>query len=104
MYRPKSVRDLLCLKSRECAKSKNPKSRDYSTFNLKYFATLVICGFVNPSEFYVKMEHFCAFHRKVELAIQVHYSADWRLQNYMRFFISLDLDDFNIFLYLTSKI
>ena len=29
MYRPSSVAGLLCSKSRECPKSKNPKSRDY---------------------------------------------------------------------------
>ena len=31
MYRPSSVADLWCSKSRECAKSKNPNSRDYCT-------------------------------------------------------------------------
>ena len=40
MYRPKSVRGLLCLKSRECAKSKNPKSRDYS---------VILNGFVHAT-------------------------------------------------------
>ena len=35
MYRPASVAGVKCSKSRECPKSKNPKSRDYCTFTVK---------------------------------------------------------------------
>ena len=42
MYRPSSVAGLQCSKSRECAKFKNPKSRDYCTLN-GYFKMGATC-------------------------------------------------------------
>ena len=41
MYRPSSVAGVLCSKSRECLKSKNPKSRDYSTSKVFQYALKV---------------------------------------------------------------